>query len=90
MGRCEGGYLLLLTLSVSHTFLHGCSSLLVRASSQLTSWDSSLCTSEGLHSMCDALLVTSLHVARETSPVLVGVPLSLGPVAPFMLQQRTQ
>ena len=27
--------------------------------------------------MCDILLVTSLCVARETSPVLVGVPLSL-------------
>ena len=43
-----------------------------------------------LHSRCDILLVTSLCVARETSPVLVGVPLSLGPVAPLVLQQRTQ
>jgi len=71
-------------------FLHGFSCLLVRASSQVTSWGSSLCAAEGLHSMCDALLVTSLHVAREISPVLVGVPLSLGPVAPLGLQQRSQ
>ena len=48
-------------------FLHGCSCLLVKVSSQVTSWGSSLCAAEGLHSMCDALLVTSLHVARETS-----------------------
>ena len=27
--------------------------------------------------MCDILLVTSLSVARETSPVLVGVPSSV-------------
>lgn len=90
MGGCEGGSSLLVALGVPHKFLHGCSSLLVRASSKVTSWGLSLCAAEGLHAMCDVLLVTSLHVAREISPVLVGVPLSLGPVAPLVLQQRTQ
>ena len=90
MGGCEGDSSLLLALGVPHKVLHGCSSLLVRASSQVTSWGSPLCAAEGLHSICDVLLVNSLHMARKTSPVLVGVPLSLGPVTPLMLQQRTQ
>ena len=90
MDGCEGSSSLLLALGVPHTFLHECSFLLVRASFRVTSQGLSLCAAEGLHSMCDVLLVTSLCVARETSPVLVGVPLSLGPVAPLVLQQRTQ
>ena len=77
MDGCEGSSSLLLALGVPHTFLHECSFLLVRASFRVTSQGLSLCAAEGLHSMCDVLLVTSLCVARETSPVLVGVPLSL-------------
>ena len=67
MDGCEGGSSLLLALGIPHKFLHGCSYLLVRASSRVTSWGSSLCAAEGLHSMCDVLLVTSICVARETS-----------------------
>ena len=46
MGGYEGGSSLL-ALGVPHKFLHGCSSLLVRASSRVTSWGSSLCAAEG-------------------------------------------
>ena len=67
MDGCEGSSSLLLALGVPHTFLHECSFLLVRASFRVTSQGLSLCAAEGLHSICDVLLVTSLHVARETS-----------------------
>ena len=35
--------------------------------------------------MCDVLVDSSQLVAGETSPVLVGAPLSLWPVAPLLL-----
>ena len=67
MGGCEGDSSLLLALGVPHKFLHGCASLLVRASSQVTSWGSSLCAAEGLHSICDVLLVNSTYGKENLS-----------------------
>ena len=40
--------------------------------------------------MFDVLVVSCLLVVGEASPVLVGSPLSLWPVVPLVLQQRTQ
>ena len=41
-------------------------------------------------SLYDVMVDYSLLVLEETSPVLVELPLSLGPVAPLLLEQRTQ
>ena len=40
--------------------------------------------------MCDVLVDTSLRVVGETSLVWWASPLSLWPVVPLVLQQRTQ
>ena len=44
----------------------------MRASSLLTSMGSFLCVAEGLLSMCGVLMDSSLLVAGDTSPVIVG------------------
>ena len=57
-----------------HKFVCGCSSLFVRASSQVTSGlqVTSLSSAEAFLSTCDVLVDFSLLVVRETCPVLMG------------------
>ena len=78
MGGCAGWSSLLLALGFPHKFVCGCSSVFVRASSQVTSGGSSLSLAEVFLSMCDVLVDFSLLVVRETSPVLVGASSVIG------------
>ena len=73
MGGSVEGSSLLLALDIPHNCYHGCSSQLMRAPSRVNSGCSSPFATEGIMSLCDVLVDTSLLVAGKTSLVLVGI-----------------
>ena len=73
MGGLAEGASLLLALSIPQKFYCGCSSQLMRAPSRVNSGCSSPFATEGIMSLCDVLVDTSLLVAGKTSLVLVGI-----------------
>ena len=79
MGGCAGWSSLLLALGFPHKFVCACSSLFVRASSQVTLGGGGFISIIGRGiPMCDVLVDFSLLVVRETSPVFVGASSVIG------------